>query len=140
MHAFNICNLLRPNAPTSLPQPSTSYSQTFSKTCTPASLLPNMWLNPRGGGSATRTLSFKLMSHSNMQSPKRDKKNRTKRGKKRRRLFFLMLSECHLNEIKVLSRENRQKTMLLSLFSNKFIQSHSIYMINLIYLSQRVPT
>ena len=46
--------------------------------------------------------------------------------------------ECQLNVTKVLSKNNRQKTLLLSLSSNKFIQSHSIYMINLIYLSQRV--
>ena len=48
--------------------------------------------------------------------------------------------ECHLNETKVFYRKNIHKILLLSLSSNKFIQSHSIYLINLIYLSQRVPT
>ena len=49
-----------------------------------------------------------------------------------------MRFECHLNETKILSRKNIRKTLLLSRFSNKFIQSHSIYMINFIDLSQRV--
>ena len=59
--------------------------------------------------------------------------NKMKKGK------FLQPFECHLNETKILSKKNRQKTLLLSLSNNKFIQSHSIYMINFIYLGQRVP-
>ena len=82
--------------------PSTSCPQTFSKTCTPAPSLPNMWWNPRGGGSATGTPSCKLMSHDNMQSPKRDKKEKKKRIKME---FFLMPFECHLNETKAHPRK-----------------------------------
>ena len=54
----------------------------------PTSLLPNMWWNPRGGGSATGTPSCKLMSHGNMQSPKRDNK-KDKKGIKEKKKILL---------------------------------------------------
>ena len=66
-----------------------------------------MWWNPRGGGSATGTPSCKLMSHGNLQSPKRDQKE-DKKGIKEKKIF-LMHFECHLNETKVLSRKKTDR-------------------------------
>ena len=105
MHAFNICNMLRPNFITI----------TFNELS--ANILQDLHSNffvdkhvvePYKRWFTMGTPSSKLMSHGNLQSPKREKKDK-KRIKKRK--IYLILVLYHINETKVISKKTRHKKM-----------------------------